>query len=244
MAGVLVCVATIRLWKILQIAQVFRLFTYTLYNAGTALLSCLLLMITFLLGYSLCIYLVNGSQSSVLHNLRTILPAITAVAFGFEPFKFEHFMYGGHSLGIILFVVMLVAINIYLLNMFITVIVYYFDQTKDREKETTKHYSFRQFFNDRLKHLDFKGLNKLCFQNTEPEVSKAIKDYKLDDKKLKSFVEATDAQFDFLDEYLMSLNQSKCNITHKDIYRSIKVTAETLNINIRATISMYDTDSE
>lgn len=251
-SGILICVATIRLWKILLFAQVFRLFTNTLYHACYAILSCAILILIFLMGYSGCIYLINGANSEVLHNLWTVLPAITAVSFGMEPFDLKNIMYGGETLGIILFIVMLTVVTLFLVNMFITVIIFYFKKSKDDEQNERRLYTLSDFIKDRIKRLKNpfvpKVSNDLKSKSTKTRL-RAGQDPQIQcmSGKITDIADTVDAQLTYLEEYFKEFGQKKRKdvLNHiKTLHSNINTHLNALRINIEAKITVYEAESD
>lgn len=260
-SGILICVATIRLWKILLFAQVFRLFTNTLYHACYAITYCAIFILIFLIGYSGCIYLINGTNSKVLHDLWTVLPAITAMSFGMEPFDLENIMYGGETLGILLFIILLIIIGLFLVNIFITVIIFYFKKSKDEEKNEGRLYTISDFIQDRTKNIknpfvmkakrNSHGLNSEK-TTLEPKATSRLRggqdtEISYSSGNINDVADTIDAQFTYLEEYFKEFNQRKKRRVLNDVkalQSNIGTTLNALRINIEAKITVYEAESD
>lgn len=231
LAGILICVSTIRLWKVLLFAQKFRLFTNTLYNASSALMSCTLLTAIFLIGYCGCVFLVNGSESEIFHNLKTVIPAITAVSFGFEPFDLQNLMYGGKIFGIIILFIMILVVTLFLMNMFMTIIIFNFDKSKEEERHTKRLYTIVDYAKDKtdLWKIELKKIFRKKIKKSEEEEVRLKGGGTEKTSLLRSSkaVETIDAQFTFLEEYFKNLEPKK----KIKMYKSIKALQDCSAIN-------------
>ncbi|XP_061398322.1 polycystin-2 [Musca vetustissima] len=121
--GFLVALTTLRLWKILQFASVFRLFTRTLYSAAGSLITTLLGIHIFLFAIGFAAEIVNGSQAEAFSRYLKSLTSIMSFSFGFNSHtRPEDLSHGGNILGFIIYLILMFVVAIFLINMFITLI--------------------------------------------------------------------------------------------------------------------------
>uniref|UniRef100_A0A1I8N9I5 Uncharacterized protein n=1 Tax=Musca domestica TaxID=7370 RepID=A0A1I8N9I5_MUSDO len=176
--GFLVSLTTIRLWKILQFASVFRLFTTTLYSAAGSLIATLIAINIFLFAMGFAAQIVNGAQTEVFSRYLKSLTSIMSFSFGFNSHtRPEDLSHGGNALGFMLYLVLMFGVAIFLINMFITLICDHFAAAAARRErdnqgsEDRLSYwqflkmespvkSFRQGFNEKLQHLEEKNEEK------------------------------------------------------------------------------------
>lgn len=140
LAGFLIAVATSRIWKILKFAFVFRLLGKTLSKAAFDLIStgCLLGIFLFIFGIS--VFVINSSNSEIFSNMYKVMTSLTALSLGFsEEIDLSNLMFGGKTLGIIIYFVIMSVMNIYLVNMFITLLCYHFTVVKDLMENDRKN---------------------------------------------------------------------------------------------------------
>lgn len=135
LSGLLISIATIQMWHVLSYFETFRILNRTLAQSAFSLLSITFMMVIFLVGFCSCIRIINGANSEAFSTLEKTLTSMTVLSFGFNGnVKFEDLMNGGGKLGIILYIILMIAINILLLNIFITIICVYFQNTKNEVK--------------------------------------------------------------------------------------------------------------
>uniref|UniRef100_A0A336KHR5 CSON007662 protein n=1 Tax=Culicoides sonorensis TaxID=179676 RepID=A0A336KHR5_CULSO len=210
-SGILICFSTIRLWKILLFAQVFRLFNNTLYRAHNTILSCGIMISIFLFGYSMCVYIINGTHSEVLHNLWSVLPTITAISFGMEPFDFDHLMYGGTPLGTILYIAVFIIITLFLVNMFITIIIFYFNECKEEDRNSRRLYTIWHYIVDRSKIVKARFTRKKLKSDTDQNPNERLRGGAASGTlgDISEVADTIDAQLSYLEEYFKEMSQKK-----------------------------------
>ncbi|XP_034656156.1 polycystin-2 [Drosophila subobscura] len=146
--GFLVCITTLRLWKVLQFASVFSVFTKTLYMAWPAVASTALIIIIFLMGLGMAVAIINGNNSEYFQKLLKCIIACLCFAFGFSSEVHPRDMFhGGKALGIVLYLVLVFIIAVVLMNVFAALIFSYFENAEQDRKETAgrSRINFLQF---------------------------------------------------------------------------------------------------
>ncbi|XP_017059168.2 LOW QUALITY PROTEIN: polycystic kidney disease protein 1-like 3 [Drosophila ficusphila] len=160
--GFLICITTLRLWKVLQFAAVFQHFSRTLFSAWRAVASLGLIILVLLMGIGMALAVPNGNNAEVFHHI--IAAVITCMWYsvgfnaGVRPTEFFH---GGVFLGLLLYLVLVFLVAIILLNVFASVIYDYFEETGRELKEQAgrKHITFMEFL--RVEYMNLWGR---CFR--------------------------------------------------------------------------------
>lgn len=135
-AGFLISIATVRLWKTLSFSSRFRALKLTLFDAAHSLTSIAFLFIIFLIGFSSTIYIINGSQSEPFSTFTKTFTVLMAHSLGFNRnIRFDNLMHGGRLLGIFVFAIMMVFVNILMLNMFTTIVCIHIKKIKEEMKK-------------------------------------------------------------------------------------------------------------
>ncbi|XP_002026489.2 polycystic kidney disease protein 1-like 3 [Drosophila persimilis] len=158
--GFLVCITTLRLWKVLQFASVFAVFSKTLYLAWPAVASTALIIIIFLMGLGMAVAIINGNNSEYFQKLVKCIIACLCFAFGFSSEVHPTDMFhGGKSLGIVLYLVLVFIIAVVLMNVFAALIFSYFESAEQDRKDATRHsrINYLQFL-----RLEFANTLKFC----------------------------------------------------------------------------------
>lgn len=145
--GFIVCLATIRLWKVLQFSRVFQLMTTALYKALPKVVSTILLCLILLIGFSISIAIINGNNSK---NMIGMFPSIITLlcnCFGFHAhIKPKDFSHGGSILCLICYMMMAFIMATMLVNLLKSMLSYEFIQTKqDYESKAYKSITFFDF---------------------------------------------------------------------------------------------------
>ncbi|XP_055377907.1 polycystin-2-like [Condylostylus longicornis] len=132
----LVCLATIRIWKVLQFAILFRIFTKTLFNAFSSLLSASIIILIFLISFCLCCTMINGQYTKNFSSIDFSLSSLIAICAGFaELANLKDLSHGGHLIGVLLYIVLTIVVLIYLINMFIIVLCFYFSVEREHNND-------------------------------------------------------------------------------------------------------------
>ncbi|XP_055905738.1 polycystic kidney disease 2-like 1 protein [Eupeodes corollae] len=149
LVALLMALTTLRLWKILQFAKVFRVLTSTLYYAKKELLSTTFFVTIFLTAVGLGMYIINGTSSPSFVQFITTITTLMSLSFGFgTTIHTSDMKYGGSLVGFIFYAMLVTVVTLFLVNMFITVVCLQF--SKEREKdfmnsENRDNYTFWQF---------------------------------------------------------------------------------------------------
>ncbi|XP_017842055.1 polycystin-2 [Drosophila busckii] len=147
LTGCLVCLATLRLWKVMQFASVFKLFTSTLYSAWKALLSTALLIGIVLVGVGIALVIINGNNS--IHFSLLPVGVVTAIclSFGFSnQISPKEQFYGGELLGLFFYALQCFVLAKLLINVLVSLIHDYFMAAKAKRDATQKNeIGFPQF---------------------------------------------------------------------------------------------------
>lgn len=138
--GFLICVTTLRLWKVLQFAKVFQLMTNALYTALPAIASSSLILIIVLTAFSMVTVIINGNNSE---NLFAFFPGILSTVrncFGYsETSAKKEYAYGGKFLCLVFYLIMAFIISQLLINVFISMLSNNFKDTKNNMDEKFRH---------------------------------------------------------------------------------------------------------
>lgn len=159
LSGFVVCLATVRVWKILKFALLFRILNKSIYRAFRSLSSITMVIIIFLTGFGICNRAINGTYSEQFTNLIGAISSLTAMSFGYSThIRPEDLMHGGVLLGMLFYVLEMIFINLILLNIFITIACLQFTEVsgniKDEERIfDEKSYTFFQFIKDEIKFI-------------------------------------------------------------------------------------------
>ncbi|XP_065372355.1 polycystin-1-like protein 3 [Calliphora vicina] len=145
--GFLICLASIRIWKILQFSSIFRIFNRTLYTSTVPLLSTILVIHILLSAIGFSAQILNGSHTENFSSYLKSVTSIMSFSFGFNsrtsPNDLSH---GGGVLGFILYLVLMFVVAIFLINMFITLICDHFANAREeRDQESLDKLTYWQF---------------------------------------------------------------------------------------------------
>ncbi|XP_030569956.1 polycystic kidney disease 2-like 2 protein [Drosophila novamexicana] len=145
--GFLVCMATLRLWRVLLFASVFQLFSNTLYSAWKALASTAILILIFLFGYGMAVVIINGNNTVTFEKLLKSIISSLCFSFGFtSQFNPRDLFHGGSFLGLILYLILAFVVVQLLMNLFVSTINDYFLHAKlQRDAKALNYISFLQF---------------------------------------------------------------------------------------------------
>ncbi|XP_017071966.1 polycystic kidney disease 2-like 2 protein [Drosophila eugracilis] len=203
--GFLVCITTLRLWKVLQFASVFQHFTRTLFSAWRAVVSLGVIILILLMGIGIALAVPNGNNAVFFHHIIKSVVTCMWYSVGFNagivPSDFFH---GGRILGILLYMILVFLIAIILMNVFASVIYDYFNETgrEIKEQANRSHITFWEFL--RIEYMDvsqrffrcihrkYERRGRTVAQNVELELKKQEENNKNR--------EATKSQFGFRKE--------------------------------------------
>ncbi|XP_030382559.1 uncharacterized protein LOC115630076 [Scaptodrosophila lebanonensis] len=162
--GFLICITTLRLWKVLQFASVFQLFTHTLYLAWKAVASTAVVIGIFLMAFGIAVVTINGNNSSNFNRLVKSIVTCMCFSFGFSSqVTPEDLFHGGEFLGILLYAILAFVIAVLLINVFVSLINDYFTTAKaQRDARSVRRINFIQFL--RVEYANFfRFFHKLRF---------------------------------------------------------------------------------
>lgn len=176
LAGFLIAAATSRIWKLLKFAFVFRLLGNTLSKSAFDLISTGCLLGVFLFIFGISVFVINSSNSEIFSNMSKVMTSLTALSLGFsEEIDLSNLMYGGKAVGIILYFVIMSVMNIYLVNMFVTLLCYHFTVVKSLMKnEKESQYTLWKFLKIEISDFFYgekrKSLQIKKFQENESQI--------------------------------------------------------------------------
>ncbi|XP_017062944.1 polycystic kidney disease 2-like 1 protein [Drosophila eugracilis] len=145
--GILICITTLRLWRVLQFSSIFELFTKTLYLAWSAVVSTAIAIVIFLMGFCFAVVTINGNNSDNFNRFLKSMVMCMCFSFGFSAqVKPSELFHGGIWLGILLYGILAFVIIVLLINVFVSVINDYFTIAKTmRDSQKDNRINFFQF---------------------------------------------------------------------------------------------------
>ncbi|XP_023298662.2 polycystic kidney disease protein 1-like 3 [Lucilia cuprina] len=160
--GLLICLASIRIWKILQFSSIFRIFNRTLYTSTVPLISTVLVIHIFISAVGLAAQILNGSYTENFSRYLKSVTSIMSFSFGFNsrssPNDLSH---GGGVLGFILYLILMFVVAIFLINMFITLICDHFSNAREeRDQESPDKLTYWQFL-----LMEYSGIKEFFIEN-------------------------------------------------------------------------------
>ncbi|XP_017112916.1 polycystic kidney disease 2-like 1 protein [Drosophila elegans] len=152
--GFLICMTTLRLWRVMQFSSVFELFTRTLYLAWAAVASTAIAIVIFLMGFCFAVVTINGNNSNNFNRFVKSMVMCMCFSFGFSAqVKPSELFHGGKWLGILLYGVLAFVIIVLLINVFVSLINDYFTIAKTmRDSEKEHRINFFEFL-----RIEFSG---------------------------------------------------------------------------------------
>lgn len=145
--GFLICLATLRLWKVLQFAKVFQVMTSALYTALPAIVSSSLILLIVLTAFSMVTVIVNGNNSKSLFDFFPGILSTVRHCFGYsETSSTREYSYGGKFLCLVFYLIMAFIISQLLINVFISMLSNNFKETKNNmDQKYRKKINFLEF---------------------------------------------------------------------------------------------------
>ncbi|XP_017055013.2 polycystic kidney disease 2-like 1 protein [Drosophila ficusphila] len=144
--GFLICVTTLRLWRVMQFSSIFELFTRTLYLAWAAVASTAIAIMIFLMGFCFAVVTINGNNSDNFTNFVKSMVMCMCFSFGFSAqVKPSELFYGGKWLGMFLYGVLAFVIIVLLINVFVSLINDYFTVAKTIRDHSEKDHRINFF---------------------------------------------------------------------------------------------------
>ncbi|XP_026848584.1 polycystin-2 [Drosophila persimilis] len=152
--GCLICLVTLRLWKVMQFASIFQIFTMTLSLAWSALFSTACVICILMMAFGIVMVCINGNNRKNFRSLLHALATIMCFTFGFsshvDP---EDLFSGGELIGIVIYTIMAFTISILLVNVFVSILSNYFTAAKAvRDRQRKDEISFWEFL--RVEYAD------------------------------------------------------------------------------------------
>lgn len=150
-AGVLVCISTIRIWKILNFIFIFRVLTTTLVNSAKELFASTVLTLLFFACFGMLFYELNSYKSASFSSLSKAFSSIIAILFGFisDRLSSAEIFSGRNWMELLLFIISMGVVAIYLMNMIVTISCTYFSTVRIEAKQVEKeNFSFCDFLRD------------------------------------------------------------------------------------------------
>lgn len=150
-AGVLVCISTIRIWKILNFIFIFRVLSTTLVNSAKELFASTVLTLLFFTCFGMLFYELNSYKSASFSSLSKAFSSLIAILFGFisDRLSSAEIFSGRNWIELLLFVISLGVVAIYLMNMIVTISCTYFSSVRIEAKLVEKeNFSFCDFLRD------------------------------------------------------------------------------------------------
>ncbi|ALC46857.1 brv1, partial [Drosophila busckii] len=153
--GFLICITTLRIWKILQFSNLFKIFTRTLYLAWKPLAITGIIIFITLMSFSIVAATINGNNSENFVRPFQSIISLMCFSFGFtSEITPDELFHGGKYLGIFLYAMMGFVLSILLTNVFMTLINDYFTTARaTRDAAVKNQISFFQFM--RVEYYDF-----------------------------------------------------------------------------------------
>lgn len=143
LAGILICVATVRTVRIFQFIFVFRVTSRTLARASGRLAWTTIVMIVFLVALASYVHLLHGADVGEMSSVANALITLVLMSCGFLQ---DEFGSATESLGIFVHIIVLLAVNIYLLNLLVTIVCSYFAVVQQEPVKTVVKMKAWKFF--------------------------------------------------------------------------------------------------
>ncbi|XP_034655814.1 polycystic kidney disease 2-like 1 protein [Drosophila subobscura] len=152
--GFLVCLITLRLWKVMQFASIFQIFTMTLSLASNALLSTGFVICIFMMGFGIATVCINGNNNENFRSLINALASIMCFSFGFTSHVDPSDLFsGGEIVGILIYAIMSFTVAILLTNVFVSILSNFFTAAKAvRDRNRKDQITFWEFL--RVEYAD------------------------------------------------------------------------------------------
>lgn len=154
--GVLVCISTIRIWKILNFIFIFRIFSKTLVKAAKDLAASTVVTFLFFACFATLFYQLNSSKSASFSSVTKSFSSLVAILFGFvtDRLSSTEIFSGSNWIELLLFIISLSIIAIYLTNMIVTISCNYFSSVRTEAKSIEQEkFSFCDFVREEYNML-------------------------------------------------------------------------------------------
>lgn len=193
--GVLVCISTIRIWKILNFIFIFRVFSTTLVKAAKDLAASTVITFMFLACFATLFYQLNSSKSASFSSVTKSFSSLIAILFGFitDRLNSTEILSGNNWIELLLFLVSMSAIAIYLMNMIITISCNYFSTVRNEAKSVVQEkFSFWDFLRAEYHMLRDKPTVKTARNSKYASVRRSKERLKLLERRLSRTMESMD----------------------------------------------------
>ncbi|XP_016987754.2 polycystin-2-like [Drosophila rhopaloa] len=153
--GFAVALVTMRLWKVMQFAGTFQLFTETLALAWRALFFTVLITIIFIVALGIAAVTINGNHTIHFSDLDSAIVTLMCFTFGYaRQVNPPDLFYGGMWLGLILYAMMGFVVKFLLINLIISMLRAQLTSAKVERDHTEKRcISFLEFL--RVEYADY-----------------------------------------------------------------------------------------
>ncbi|KAH8261407.1 hypothetical protein KR044_008415 [Drosophila immigrans] len=189
--GILVLLTTLRLWKVLQFASVFQLFSYALFSAWQAIASMAIIIVVFIVGFSIAVAIINGNNTNTFNYIMRSISNSMCFSFGFsQHISYMDLFYGGKIMGMVLYFILVFVVTQLLINVFVSLINGFFGYAKlVRDARAKQPINFLQFL--RIEYYAvFQVFKKLpCLNRGYRRNNRTVADnirYFLDQRQVKS----------------------------------------------------------
>ncbi|KAH8270103.1 hypothetical protein KR018_004067, partial [Drosophila ironensis] len=137
-----VALVTMRLWKVMQFAGTFKIFTKTIYMAWDTLLCTIVITVIFLVAISSAAVILNGNSTSAFHSLMQGMVAVSCFSFGYNSnLDVSDLFYGGKWIGVVLYTIMGFVVRVLLINLFISMLKNHLSLVKAKKEETRRYHN-------------------------------------------------------------------------------------------------------
>lgn len=199
--GVLVCMATVRFWKICQFSLVCRMISEALWMARGRLIGITAVLLIILVALSVWVHAVCGAEPIFATYARTFT-SLLAMSCGFveELHATALVQGGGKWFSIVVYTLLMVAMNFYLLNMFVTIVCLDFSEKRDE---------LRGCQSVKLRFIDFIKMEWGLFGGGDAGQPKEIVDVKVAMERDKKRLIVLQSQIHIVDRYLRAIIEKK-----------------------------------
>ncbi|EDW18967.1 polycystin-2 [Drosophila mojavensis] len=228
LTGFLISATTLRLWKVLQFARVFQIFTRTLSSAWMPLLITCSTIVIFLGAFGIATCVINGNNNTYFIHAFTSVVSILCFSFGFKTeIRPEDLFHGGKYLGVILYATMGFVVVVLLLNVFSSLINTYFIEAKVLgDAKFKEQITFFQFLRVEFDHT-FRILGKVfCVEKSYKRNGRTVAEnvqIMLDKRERKKTVEKNEhfLQVDYRERIELTLSISRILNIQMEILENI-----------------------
>ncbi|XP_068085200.1 polycystin-1-like protein 2 [Anabrus simplex] len=157
--GFLICLSTVRLWRLLHFGQNFKLFEVTLFLARHSLLSLTLMFVLILAAFSCLVYLVMGNILQGFRSLSRSFTMLISLSIDLnKDFEYSVFFESNRVLGPIIFLSFCIVCAIFVINMFVTVMLTYYTAAQEHIFRNNITYNLYHYMRDEFYHYFRKSI--------------------------------------------------------------------------------------